>query len=361
MIQAPGAPGVAARLAQIGAALALLVAGSADAQGLNLNKDSGQPVEINADQGIEWRRDDNVYIARGNASAKQGDVTVHADTLTAHYHPVEGGGTDIYQLDAIGNVVINSANGTASGDNGVYDVGNALMVLKGRALKMVSEDYTVTARDSLEYWDNKQMAVARGNAVVVNEDKRLSGSIVTAYFTPSGSQSESRSESGGNGSGQGKKPGGQNKSQKSGGTDGGDQQQEVPADRKEAERRARGSRLRQIPKAHLFLTIGGLRREISRCHTGARPGKHFAAPLTPSTAARRCLPGSARPVGCNRLGQDARRRRPPPRRARPASPAMRRTRRRTARPACHKVPQARGRAAASEPAPPRARSAPDPS
>ena len=179
MIQAPG---VTARLAQIGAALALMVAGAADAQGLNLNKDSGQPVEINADQGIEWRRDDNVYIARGNASAKQGDVTVHADTLTAHYHPVEGGGTDIYQLDAVGNVVINSANGTANGDNGVYDVDNALMVLKGHALKMVSEDYTVTARDSLEYWDNKQMAVARGNALVVNQDKRLSGSIVTAYF-----------------------------------------------------------------------------------------------------------------------------------------------------------------------------------
>lgn len=222
MIQAPG---VTARLAQIGAALALMVAFAAHAQGLNLNKDSGQPVEINADQGIEWRRDDNVYIARGNASAKQGDVTVHADTLTAHYHPVEGGGTDIYQLDAVGNVVINSANGTANGDNGVYDVDNALMVLKGRALKMVSEDYTVTARDSLEYWDNKQMAVARGNAVVVNQDKRLSGSIVTAYFTQSGS--------GGNGSGQGKKSGGQgkaggqNKSQKTAGTDGGDQQQKI--------------------------------------------------------------------------------------------------------------------------------------
>lgn len=213
MIQAPG---VTARLAQIGAALALMVAGAADAQGLNLNKDSGQPVEINADQGIEWRRDDNIYIARGNASAKQGDVTVHADTLTAHYHPVEGGGTDIYQLDAVGNVVITSANGTANGDNGVYDVDNALMVLKGHALKMVSEDYTVTARDSLEYWDNKQMAVARGNAVVVNQDKRLSGSIVTAYFT----QSESQSKSGGNGSGQGKKSGGQGKA-------GGDQQQKI--------------------------------------------------------------------------------------------------------------------------------------
>jgi len=216
MIQAPG---VTARLRYIGAALALMVAGTANAQGLNLNKDSGQPVEINADQGIEWRRDDNVYIARGNASAKQGDVTVRADTLTAHYHPVEGGGTDIYQLDAVGNVVITSANGTAYGDNGVYDVDNALMVLKGRALKMVSEEYTVTARDSLEYWDNKQMAVARGNAVVVNEDKRLSGSIVTAYFT--------QSESGTKGSGQSKKPEGKGKPQKGNSTDGSEQQQKI--------------------------------------------------------------------------------------------------------------------------------------
>ena len=155
------------------------------AQGLGLSKDSDQPVEINADQGIEWRRDDQVYVARGNATAKRGDITVRADTLTAHYRPVEGGGTDIFRLDAVGGVVVTSSGANAVGDNGVYDVDNAILVLKGHALKMTSQDYVVTARDSLEYWDSRQMAVARGDAVVVNDDKRMSADIVTAFFNDS--------------------------------------------------------------------------------------------------------------------------------------------------------------------------------
>src|SRR5262245_22447225 len=45
----------------------------------------GTPVEIESEQGIEWRRNDKVYIARGNATAKRGDSQVFADTLTARY------------------------------------------------------------------------------------------------------------------------------------------------------------------------------------------------------------------------------------------------------------------------------------
>lgn len=169
------------------AALVLLAPPRSFAQGLDLNQNSDQPVDIEADQGIEWHRDDQTYIARGNAVAKRGDVTLHADTLTAHYRPVEGGGTDIYQVDAVGNVVIVSGSGTAQGDNGVYDMDSGVLVLKGHNLKIVSDTYTVTARDTLEYWDNKQMLVARGDAVAVNEDKRMTGNILTAYFTNAGS------------------------------------------------------------------------------------------------------------------------------------------------------------------------------
>ncbi len=167
----------------LAALLAAAAPSHAHAQGLNLNKNSDQPVEINADEGIEWRRDENVYIARGNAVAKRGDMRLRADTLTAHYRPVAGGGTDIFRLDAVGGVVIDSVNGKAVGDNGVYDVDNGVMVLKGRALKLVSEEYTVTARDSLEYWNDKQMAVARGDALVINADDRMSADIITAFFT----------------------------------------------------------------------------------------------------------------------------------------------------------------------------------
>lgn len=169
------------------AALAAAIAVSqgataARAQGLDLGGGSDEPVEITADDGIEWHRDEEKYVARGNATAVRAGVKVRADTLTAFYHPVKGGGTDIYRLDAVGNVVITSQDAKVVGDNGVYDVKNGVLVLKGGALKMTSKDYTVTARDSLEYWNSRQMAVARGGAQVVSADRNVKANIVTAYF-----------------------------------------------------------------------------------------------------------------------------------------------------------------------------------
>ncbi|MGB8274789.1 MAG: LptA/OstA family protein [Alphaproteobacteria bacterium] len=155
---------------------------AARAQGLGLQQGSDQPVEINADEGIEWRQEQKIYVAKGNASAKRGDVTLHADTLTAHYRPTGEGGTDIWRIDAAGHVSIVSPSATASGDNGVYEVPTGILVLKGRDLKLVAQSFTVTARDSLEYYEAKRMAVARGNADVTSEDRNLKADIVTAYF-----------------------------------------------------------------------------------------------------------------------------------------------------------------------------------
>ena len=46
---------------------------------------TNQPIEIDADQGIEWLSEDKVYLARGNANAKQGDFSMRADILRAFY------------------------------------------------------------------------------------------------------------------------------------------------------------------------------------------------------------------------------------------------------------------------------------
>src|SRR3990170_8104486 len=81
------------------------------AQSVDRLRESDQPLEINADDGIEWNRNDKTYIARGNARAASGDVEVLADMLTAYYRePAEGeqGSTEIYLLEATGNVRINS-------------------------------------------------------------------------------------------------------------------------------------------------------------------------------------------------------------------------------------------------------------
>ena len=58
------------------------------AQSLNITSggENGGPVEILADDGIEWRQDDNIFIARGNAQAIRDTVTVSADLLRIYYY-----------------------------------------------------------------------------------------------------------------------------------------------------------------------------------------------------------------------------------------------------------------------------------
>lgn len=177
------------------AALALLLACGffgffglrpADAQGLSLGGVSEQrPIEISADSGIEWQQNAQVYIARGNAVAKRGTSEVHADTLTAHYRPskTSGGENEIYRLDADGHVTIKGERETVVGDQAVYDVDQQIGVVTGKALKLTTATDVVTARDSLEWYDQKQVAVARGDAVAVRETKRIRADVLTAHMT----------------------------------------------------------------------------------------------------------------------------------------------------------------------------------
>jgi len=159
-------------------------AAPADAQALRGLQGGNAPLEINADDGIEWRRDEQVYIARGNALAVRGDISVYADEMRAHYRKIEGAGTDVDIIDVLGNVRIVSPTATIYGDRGAYDVINGVLVLVGKDLRLIGEHDTLTARDSLEYWEKKKIAVARGDAEAVREDKRIKADVLTAYFKP---------------------------------------------------------------------------------------------------------------------------------------------------------------------------------
>lgn len=143
------------------------------AQGISGLQESDEPLEINADDGIEWQRDNQVYIARGNARAAQGDVELFAETLTAHYRKKDDGSTEIYQIDADGKVRIVTTQEEAFGDHATYSVDSGKFVLTGNDVRLVAEQDTITARDSLEYWEREQIAVARGDAVAIREDKRI--------------------------------------------------------------------------------------------------------------------------------------------------------------------------------------------
>jgi len=171
---------------------------------------SDRPIHIEADNGIEWQQTHSVYIARGNASATRGSATVTANVLYAYYrpagqsadnpapaskatqrtqNPLQGGSsTEIYRIEAQGHVHFINGDEQAFGDHAVYDVDQAVMVLTGNDLRVVTPSETITARDSLEWYDKKQIAVARGNALVVRGDRRMRADIVTADIEKQGDQ-----------------------------------------------------------------------------------------------------------------------------------------------------------------------------
>lgn len=183
-----------------------VVLGSAAALPALAQAPPGQPVPINitASQGIEWRQADQEVIATGNAKAIRGDVTVTADQLIAHYRKkagaapkpgsppatdpedvLENGDTEIYQLDAIGHVHIYTATDNAYGDHAVYNMDQAVLVLTGKHLKLTTPTDIVTARDSIEYYSAKRVAVARGDALIVAKDGRsIAADTLIGYLAP---------------------------------------------------------------------------------------------------------------------------------------------------------------------------------
>jgi lipopolysaccharide export system protein LptA len=181
------------------------------AQGIDMSQ--GGPVDVTASDGIEWRQAEQVVIARGNARAIRGAVTVDSDRLMARYRPQAraggaapqgttqaptpaaappgaapdqalSGGSEIWRLEAEGRVRITSATDVARGDRAVYDIDQAVLVLTGRDLSLTTAQQVITATDSLEYWSARKMAVARGNAVVVDnaEGRRITADTLVSYF-----------------------------------------------------------------------------------------------------------------------------------------------------------------------------------
>ena len=167
-------------------ALVISVVGAtrdAGAQTLNFGAvESDQPIEIFADDGIEWQQENLLFLARGSARAVRGDVTVYGDELRAYYREKSEGGSEIYRLDALGHVRIVSATQEGTAAQAVYDVDNAVLVLTGSTPRFRSGDDVVVAERQIEYWEQKQMAVARGNAIATREDRSLRAETLAAYF-----------------------------------------------------------------------------------------------------------------------------------------------------------------------------------
>jgi lipopolysaccharide export system protein LptA len=179
-------PGPAYAAAILLAAIATGAATGAAPQTLGFGPGGDVPIHIEADDGIEWQRTNQLYLASGNARASQGDSTVEADRLIAYYRPNADGENEIFRIDAVGNVRILSTSELATGDKAVYDVFNGVLVLTGERVQLDTGQDTIMARDALEYYEKRQLAVARGDALAIRNDRRLKADVLMAHFAKSG-------------------------------------------------------------------------------------------------------------------------------------------------------------------------------
>ncbi len=183
------------------AATVLLAAASlASAQGVGPTRNTRQPVIIEADQGVEWRQKEQIYVARGNATAARGKTKIRADVLTAHYRkpkkaekpkngaakaskkPVGGPSTQIWKITAKGSVHITSDKDIITGDAATYLVKEGVFVLTGRrGVKIVSKDRTITGA-RIEYHAKALKAYVLGNARIVEKGRKVFAKRFVAYM-----------------------------------------------------------------------------------------------------------------------------------------------------------------------------------
>lgn len=145
-------------------------------------------LDISAEDSLEYYEKKGLYVARGQARAVRGGMTLEADLLTAHQRKgaaktKAGAGPDLDLITAEGNVFIHDDKQKIYGDHAVYDLDKKLFKVTGKALKYITAKNVVTANKSLEYYEEKAMAVARGRALATHQGNRIEADTLSATLT----------------------------------------------------------------------------------------------------------------------------------------------------------------------------------
>ena len=109
--------------------------GGNNAGGLGFGShDSNQPINVSSDSFVgDLANKIGTYI--GNVIVIQGDMRLRADQVKVHI--AQGKPTHI---EAIGKVVVSAPNGTATGDNGVYELGPRTITMTGHVVLTKEKD-----------------------------------------------------------------------------------------------------------------------------------------------------------------------------------------------------------------------------
>lgn len=140
-------------------------------------------INIYADNKVEVHQNDQKIVAIGNTVANKQDNTIYADEMTAFYTKNPQGKTEFKTLHAKGNVRAVSPTSKAYGNTMDYDLKKEEIILVGTPAKIVTEKgETITAKEKIIYYPEKQMAVATGDVMADDKENKVYSDRMVSYF-----------------------------------------------------------------------------------------------------------------------------------------------------------------------------------
>lgn len=143
-------------------------------------------IEIDADEKVEWYRNEQKIIAIGNAVAVKENNTLKGDKLTVIYERIQlEDGSQKNQIQKIfsdGKVRIEMPNSFGTGDNFVYDVPLDKAILTGKPALLKNQQGEITAEDSIIYYGAENKSVAQENVIAQNPDYTVYADKMVSFF-----------------------------------------------------------------------------------------------------------------------------------------------------------------------------------
>lgn len=137
-----------------------------------------QPLSIEADNGVEIRQQEKIYVARGNVKIMRGTLQLKADMVTAYYRDKkQGKGVEIWKLYAQGNVELVSEADQVNSSEATIDFDRSSFILQSQNSQIISiklGDHMLTAVGKIEYVDEIHQITALGKPTLSNKPMNLS-------------------------------------------------------------------------------------------------------------------------------------------------------------------------------------------
>ncbi len=136
-----------------------------ESQQLTNFDNNNEPIEIFADDGIEWHKNKSKYVALGNAKALSGTLSLESDRIEAYYKEEDSSNMNITEVRAKKNVIVQDKKmKITGGEYAEYKILKDYFLINGKNIILTSEKNTLKSNKKLEYWRSKNIAIATGSA-----------------------------------------------------------------------------------------------------------------------------------------------------------------------------------------------------